>query len=39
MMLREEEPGIRKKGRSMKKDDPKIQSIFEKDSGDMIEAK
>lgn len=27
------------KGRSMKKDDPKIQSIFEKDSGDVIEAK
>jgi hypothetical protein len=23
----------------MKKDDPKIQSIFEKDSGDVIEAK
>jgi hypothetical protein len=38
-MLREEKPGIRKKGRSMKKDDPKIQSIFEKDSGDVIEAK
>jgi hypothetical protein len=29
----------KKKGRSMKKDDRKIQSKFEKDSGDVIEAK